>query len=124
MVTPIKNPTNAETGKASTPDLQMLAENSFHGALLGWRHKNPNANTNRPHNSTSPSVFFNTPNTNAPRRRTGAAANDPGDHPSSIPARWLTENPWTTAALEEGVQFWKQVGFMFKVKAIGAAKGK
>ena len=41
-----------------------------------------------------------------------------------IPARWLAENPWTMAALEEGVQFWKQVGVTFKVKPIGAAKGK
>ena len=39
-----------------------------------------------------------------------------------IPARWLAENPWTAAALEEGVQFWKQVGLTFKVKAIGKGK--
>jgi exopolyphosphatase/guanosine-5'-triphosphate,3'-diphosphate pyrophosphatase len=41
-----------------------------------------------------------------------------------IPARWLAENPWTTAALEEEVQIWRQAGFVFKVRQVGAAKGK
>lgn len=41
-----------------------------------------------------------------------------------IPARWLVENPWTTAALEEEAQVWRQAGFAFKVKQIGVAKGK
>ncbi|MDR1849519.1 MAG: Ppx/GppA family phosphatase [Zoogloeaceae bacterium] len=39
-----------------------------------------------------------------------------------IPARWLTANPWTAAALAEEAQIWRRVGFNFKVKSLASGK--
>jgi len=41
-----------------------------------------------------------------------------------IPARWLTSNPWTAAALKEEAQIWRQAGFNFKVKSVASGKKK
>lgn len=35
-----------------------------------------------------------------------------------LPAEWLAENPWTAAALREGVGLWQRVGMTFVVDAV------
>ena len=35
-----------------------------------------------------------------------------------LPAEWLAENPWTAAALRDGVVYWQRIGMQFSVDAI------
>ncbi|MDR2364232.1 MAG: Ppx/GppA family phosphatase [Zoogloeaceae bacterium] len=41
-----------------------------------------------------------------------------------MPARWLTDNPWTAAALREEIQAWRQAGFILKPKFSGAERSE
>jgi len=40
-----------------------------------------------------------------------------------LPARWLEDNPWTAAALNEEIMVWRRVGMQLKIKTLGAARG-
>lgn len=42
----------------------------------------------------------------------------PRGYRMELPADWLAENPWTAAALRDGVVFWQRIGMHFAVDAI------
>lgn len=42
----------------------------------------------------------------------------PGGYRMELPAEWLAQNPWTAAALRDGVVYWQRIGFHFVVDAV------